>query len=79
LVSEAATAAWDHLDRGFEVELVTRDRRLDFGKGVRHRREVLTHLALVGPVGAERTALLPGDPGARQLRLAVARDDEEAA
>ena len=33
LVSEAATAAVDHLDRGFEVELVTRDRHAAVRRG----------------------------------------------
>ncbi len=79
LVSEAATAAWDHLDRGFEVELVTRRRRLAFGKGARHRREILTELALVEPGPPAHGALLPGDGGARQLRLGLAPGGEAAA
>jgi len=78
LVSEAATAAWDHLDRGFEVELVTRSRRIPFGRGARHRAEVLTELALVEPAPRGRQALLPGDAGARLLRLGLG-DRREAA
>lgn len=71
LVSEAATAAVDHLDRGFEVELVTRDRRLPFGGGGRQRREILETLALVEPAPRRRQPLAAGDTGARQLRLTI--------
>ena len=78
-MSEAATAAWDHLERGFEVELVTRERRLDFGKGARHRRELMTALALVAPAAAARSALFAGDAGARVLRLGLGREGEAAA
>jgi uncharacterized protein (DUF58 family) len=79
LVSEAATAAWDYLDRGFEVELVTRRRRVPFGKGARHRREILTELALVEPGPRGRGVLLAGDSGARQLRLGLGVAGGEAA
>ena len=78
LVSEAATAAWDHLERGFEVELVTRDRRIAYGSGARQRREVLTELALVAPSGVSAegrrasAALQPSDAGALVLRLGLA-------
>jgi uncharacterized protein (DUF58 family) len=79
LVSEAATAAWDYLDRGFEVELATRRRRLPFGKGARHRREILIELALVEPGPRARGALVAGDRGARVLRLGLAPAGGEAA
>lgn len=79
LVSEAATAAWDHLERGYEVELVTRGRRIPFGRGLRHRSEVMTELALVEPVARERGALLAGDAGARLLRLGLGARGEAAA
>jgi uncharacterized protein (DUF58 family) len=78
LVSEAATAAWDHLERGYEVELVTRSRRIPFGRGRRHRAEVLSELALVEPAPRSRGALVAGDVGARQLRLGLG-DRREAA
>jgi uncharacterized protein (DUF58 family) len=78
LVSEAATAAWDHLDRGFEVELVTRSRRIPFGRGGRHRAELLTELALVEAVPRGRGTLLPGDAGARLLRLGLGERQEAA-
>jgi len=78
LVSEAATAAWNHLDRGFEVELVTRGRRIAFGRGARHRAELLTELALVEPAPRGRGVLLPGDAGARLLRLGLGEGREAA-
>ncbi len=48
-MSEAATAAVDHLARGYEVELVTRDQALPFAGGARQRLAVLEALALVEP------------------------------
>ncbi len=78
LVSEAATSAWDHLERGVEVELVTRERRLAFALGARQRQEILTELALVEPAPRARQPLLAGDPGARQLRLGLANGAGEA-
>ncbi len=71
LVSEAATAAVDHLDRGFEVEVVTRDRHLPFAAGPRQRRAALELLALVEPCPRQRQPLAPTDLSARQLRLAL--------
>jgi uncharacterized protein (DUF58 family) len=79
LVSEAATAAWDHLDRSFEVELVTREKRIAFGKGARHRRELLSELALVEPVDRRQGVLQPGDRGARVLRLGLGERNEAVA
>jgi uncharacterized protein (DUF58 family) len=78
LVSEAATAAWDHLERGYEVELVTRARRIPFGRGARHRAEVLTELALVDAAPRARGALVAGDAGARVLRLGLGEGKEAA-
>lgn len=69
LVSEAATAAVDHLARGFEVELVTRDGRLPFAVGSRQRQAVLEELARIEPVPARGDALRPGDLGSALLRL----------
>ncbi len=77
-MSEAATAAWDHLDRGFEVELVTRTRRIPFGRGRRHRHEVLSELALVSGEAGAGSPLLPGDAGARLLRLGLGRSEAAA-
>lgn len=78
LVSEAATAAVDHLDRGFEVELVTRGRRLPFGGGPRHRRELLEALALLEPAPRSPAPLSAGDAGARLLRLALSSGPAKA-
>lgn len=69
LVSEAATAAVDHLARGYEVELVTRDRSLPFAGGPRQRLAVLEALALIAPSARSRDPLSPTDPRTAQLRL----------
>lgn len=74
LVSEAATAAVDHLARGFEVELVSRDGILPFGIGARHRQAILESLALVEARPRQRTELRSSDPGARSLRIAFAAE-----
>jgi uncharacterized protein (DUF58 family) len=69
LVSEAATAAVDHLARGYEVELVTRDRVLSFAAGYRQRLAVLELLAHVATVPHRREPLAGGDPRVPQLRI----------
>jgi len=77
LVSEAATAALDHLARGYEVELVTRDRALGFAGGPRQRLAILELLALVDALplpapgwGQPRgEPLASTDPRAPQLRV----------
>ena len=69
LVSEAATAAVDHLARGFDVELVTRDGTLPFSAGARQRLRVLETLALVAPRRREKEPLQASDPRAPRLRV----------
>ena len=69
LVSEAATAAVDHLARGYEVELVTRDRSLPFAAGPRQRLAVLEALALVAPQARSHDSLSSSDPRSAQLRV----------
>lgn len=69
LVSEAATAALDHLARGYEVELVTRDQVLGFAGGSRQRLAILEALALVAPGPRQPDPLLPGDARVPQLRV----------
>lgn len=69
LVSEAATSAVDHLARGYEVELVTRDRVLTFAGGPRQRLAILETLALVETRPAMVEPLMPSDPRAQQLRV----------
>ncbi len=72
LVSEAATAAVEYLGRGFEVELVTRRRRLPFAAGARQRQQVLEHLALIEPAPRRPEPLQPGDPSAYVIHLSMA-------
>jgi uncharacterized protein (DUF58 family) len=69
LVSEAATAALDHLSRGYEVELVTRDRVLPFAGGPRQRLAILETLALVETRPRSAESLRSGDARAQQLRV----------
>jgi uncharacterized protein (DUF58 family) len=69
LVSEAATIAVDHLARGYEVELVTRDRSLGFASGSRQRLAVLEALALIQARPRSGEPLQPSDPRAPQLRV----------
>lgn len=72
LVSEAATAAVVYLERGYEVELLTRDLHLPFAAGRRQRHGVLEALALVEPVATGAHELLGSPtPGAPELRLAL--------
>jgi uncharacterized protein (DUF58 family) len=51
-ISQAAAAALGYLQAGFEVELVTRTERIDFGAGPRQRRRILEALALLPTVAA---------------------------
>lgn len=69
LVSEAATAAVDHLARGYEVELVTHDQVLPFAGGPRQRLAILEALALVASIDRRPRSLAPTDPRAAQMRL----------
>lgn len=76
LVSEAATAALDHLARGYEVELVTRDQAVGFGGGSRQRLVILETLALVAPGPRRAEPLLSSDPRAPQLRVHLEAEEE---
>ncbi len=69
LVSEAATAAVDHLARGYEVELVTRDRRLPFAGGARQRLAVLETLALIEGLPRSAEPLAGADSRAPRMRV----------
>ncbi|HEX5759137.1 MAG TPA: DUF58 domain-containing protein [Thermoanaerobaculia bacterium] len=71
LVSEAATAAVDALARGYEVQLVTREKTLPFAAGARQRLAVLEALALIGPVPRRPEPLAGGDPRVPELRVAM--------
>jgi uncharacterized protein (DUF58 family) len=77
LVSEAATTAVDHLARGYEVELVTRERSLTFAGGPRQRLTVLETLALIQPRPRTAEPLTSGDPRAPQLRMHMDLDPPE--
>ncbi len=55
-VSQAAAAVLSYLQAGWEVELVTRTERVEFGTGPRQRRRILETLALLQSVEA------PDDP-----------------
>lgn len=77
LVSEAATAAVDHLARGYEVELMTRERSLAFAGGPRQRLTVLETLALIQPRPRSAEPLASGDPRAPQLRMHMDLDPSE--
>jgi uncharacterized protein (DUF58 family) len=76
LVSEAATAALDHLARGYEVELVTREQALGFAGGMRQRVAILEALALVEPGPRQADPLLSSDPRAPQMRVHLEADLE---
>ena len=77
LVSEAATVAYEYLQAGFEVELVTRQESLGFGSGPAHRRRLLEHLALVSSQPRQERSLHGSDPGVPEIRLAL-RNEEAA-
>jgi uncharacterized protein (DUF58 family) len=69
LVSEAATIAVDHLARGYEIELVTRERTLGFAAGPRQRLAILEALAMIQPRAHSGEPLASGDARAPQLRV----------
>ena len=79
LVSEAATAALDHLSRGYEVELVTRDRVLPFAGGARQRLAVLEALALIEAQPTVSEPLFSSDQRAQQLRVHLEPEPAAAA
>jgi uncharacterized protein (DUF58 family) len=69
LVSETATIAVDHLARGYDVELVTRDGVLPFAGGPRQRVAILEALALIQTQPPGGDPLTASDPRAPQLRV----------
>jgi len=78
LVSEAATAALDYLQRGFEVSLLTRDGAIPFAAGLRQRRTLLEALALIEPRERQRAPLEVPDSRATHLRLAMEPEERAA-
>ena len=71
LVSEVATVALDYLQRGFEVELITREEQLAFRAGTAQRRAILELLALIEPCKSDPRPLQASTPSAPHLRLAM--------
>ncbi len=71
LVSEAATAALDYLDSGYEVSLLTREDTLPFASGARQRSKILESLALIEPRPEASSPLVPRDVEAPHMRLAM--------
>jgi uncharacterized protein (DUF58 family) len=74
LISEAATIAVDHLARGYEVELVTREGSLGFASGPRQRLAVLEAMAVIQPRQRTGEPLASSDPRAPQLRVHLDSD-----
>ncbi|MEM8931925.1 MAG: DUF58 domain-containing protein [Acidobacteriota bacterium] len=77
LVSEAATAAVHHLERGFEVSLTTRDLQLPFAAGARQRRLLLEALARLDASPLDRRPLA-APTGGLAMRLALDPTADEA-
>lgn len=71
LVSEAATAALSYLDGGYEVSLVSRDKRLPFAAGTRQRHRILETLALIKPAPEAAEPLVPTEARAVHLELSM--------
>ncbi len=71
LVSEAATAALDHLDSGYEVSLLSRETDLSFASGQRQRHRILEALALVEPCAESARPLTPATADQPHLRLVM--------
>ena len=75
LVSDAATAAHHYLERDCEVELVTRNEVVGFGRGRGHRRRILEALALLPAVARQPYPLSGSDPAAPVLTLEMGEWD----
>jgi uncharacterized protein (DUF58 family) len=68
LVSEAASAAAHHLERGFDVQLVTREEVVPFGRGRAHRLRLLEALALIEPRARQSHSLRGPDASTLEFR-----------
>lgn len=68
LVSEAASSAAHHLDRGFDVQLVTRNVVIPFGHGRVHKLRLLEALALIAPEPKQAAALRSPEPAQIEFR-----------
>lgn len=67
LVSEAATACVEYLERGYEVELFLREGHVGFGSGLWQRRRLLEALALLECQTADAAALVEPDRAHRRV------------
>jgi uncharacterized protein (DUF58 family) len=70
-ISQAAAAALDYLKAGYEVELVTRNERVEFGAGPRQRHQILETLALLPAVAPTGQPLQSG-AGPLEIRFETA-------
>lgn len=71
VVSEAATAAHHFLEQGYEVELITREGMVGFGRGAGQKRRILETLALVTTVDPRPSPMFGSDPDASSLRFSL--------
>ena len=71
VVSQVATAANDLNERGFEVELITRGEIVGFGRGPRHRLQLLRALALITAEPSNEQPLRSSDPNSPSLEFSV--------
>jgi len=71
VISEAATAAHYYLEQGYEVELITREGLVGFGRGMAQKRRILESLALIAAVDPSDSPLFGSDPDAPSLRFSL--------
>jgi uncharacterized protein (DUF58 family) len=71
LVSEAASAAVHHLEHGYDVQLVTREEVVPFGRGRGHRLRLLETLALIEPCEQQTRALTGSNESSLEFRPAT--------
>ncbi len=71
LVSEAATAALDYLDSGYEVALLCRQADLPFACGAQQRLRILETLALIEPCEVDTRPLAPAATEGPHLSLVM--------
>lgn len=69
MISEAATAAHHFIEKGYEIELITRAEMIGYGHGPGHRRRILEALALLAPVEPASQPLIGSDPEAQGLEF----------
>ncbi len=76
LISEAATACVEYLERDYQVELVLREGGITFGSGPWQRRRILEALALLQPQStAMGRALVMSRADSEALRFSLSADE----